>query len=174
VPFPALTGALGPLPTSCPAGPQLATFSIDATFGGGFVAGDVFTGRSPVWNLGLTTGQRWQLESSQGTVTPSPHPGIKIMWIVGPNYHQPVTLSGHELATGGPVWFDLGGVAESPGDPMAAAVLDPTAPNRGSTTNATGSWNIWGIVLYFFAAGCYQIDADWAGGSWQLVLAVGR
>jgi hypothetical protein len=56
---------------------------------------------------------------------------------------------------------------------MTRAVLDPATPNRGWTTNATGRWNIWGILLYFFRAGCYQIDAAWAGGSWQVVVAVG-
>ena len=110
VPFPSPhTGLLGPAPKSCPAGPPLDTFTIDATFGGGFVGGDVFVGRSPVWNLGLNTGESLPLESFPGQpATPSSYPGTKILWVVGPNYRQPVTLSGHELSTGVPVWFDLG------------------------------------------------------------------
>ena len=66
------------------------------------------------------------------------------MWIVGQNYHQPVILSGHEFSTGAPVWFDMHAIGSSPGDPMTSAVLDPAVPNRGSTTNASGLWNIWG------------------------------
>lgn len=177
VPFPApLTGLLGHAPTNCPAGPPLDTFTIDDTFGGGFTGGDVFVGRSPVWNLGLNTGASLQLESFAGTATPtpSPYPLTKVMWIVGPNYHQAVTLSGHELATGAPVWFDLSAVGSGPGNPMTMAVLDPAQPNRGDTGNASGTWNIWGILLYFFSSGCYQITAAWAGGSWQVVVAVGR
>jgi hypothetical protein len=174
-PFPSpLTGLLGPTPTHCPAGPPLVTFTIDATFGGGFVGGDVFAGRSPVWTTGLNAGASLQLESFAGTVTPSPYPLTKVMWIVGPNYHQPVMLSGHELSTGAPVWFDLSAVGSGPGNPMTRAVLDPAAPNRGDTGNARGTWNIWGILIYFFSAGCYQIDAAWASGSWQVVFAVGR
>jgi hypothetical protein len=137
---------------------------------GSFVGDAVFVGRSPVWNLGLTPGQSLPLP-----VTPFTYPGTKIMWIVGPEYHQPVILSGHDLSTGAPVWFDLGAnvAGGGPGNPMTRAVLDPTNPNRGETTNASGIWNIWGILLYFFTAGCYQIDAAWAGGSWQVVVAVG-
>jgi hypothetical protein len=175
VPFPSpLTRPLGLAPKSCPAGPPLDTFTIDDTFGGGFVGGDVFAGRSPVWTLYLNTGTTLSLESFAGTVTPSPYPATKVMWIVGPNYHQPVTLSGHELSTGAPVWFDLSAVGSGPGNPMTTAVLDPANPNRGDTGNTSGLWNIWGILLYFFAAGCYQIDAAWAGGSWQVLVAVGR
>ncbi len=175
VPFPSpLTSLLGPAPTHCPAGPQLATFTIDDMFGGGFVGGDMFVGRSPVWTLGLYPGARVSLEPVTGTATPSPYPSIKVMWIVGPNYPQPVTLSGHELSTDAPVWFDLSPVGNGPGNPVTMAVLDPAAPNRGDTRNASGLWNIWGILLYFFASGCYQITAAWAGGSWQMVIAVGR
>lgn len=175
VPFPApLNGLLGPAPTQCPVGPPLRAFTVDDTFGGGFVRGAVFAGGSPVWNLGLSAGARLQLESLAGTVTPFPYPSTKVMWIVGPSYHQPVTLSGHELSTGAPVWFDLSAVGSGPGAPMTQAALDPTNPNRGETTNASGVWHIWGILLYFFSAGCYQITASWAGGSWQVVVAVGR
>ncbi len=166
-PFPApLTGLLGPAPTQCPAGPPLDTLSFA---GGGFSGNAVFVGRSPIWNLGINSGENQQL-----VVIPTGYPSTKVMWIVGPNYHQPVTLSGHELSTGAPVWFDLSSPGgSSPGDPMTRAVLDPAAPNRGATTNASGRWNIWGILLYFFRAGCYQIDAVWASGSWQIVVAVG-
>ena len=135
----------------------------------------MFVGRSPVWNLGLNTGASLALESSPGQpVTPSPYPATKVMWIVGPSYHQPVTLSGHELATGAPVWFDLSAVGSGPGSPLTTAVLNPAAPNRGDTGTASGTWNIWGILIYFFSAGCYQITAAWTGGSWQVVVAVGR
>lgn len=170
---PTSTPANAPSPTKCPAGPPLDTFTIDATFGGGFTGGDVFVGRSPVWNLGLNTGESVSLESFPAqTVTSSSYLSTKVMWVVGPNYHQPVTLTGHDLSTGAPVWFDLSAVGSSPGNPMRTAVLDPANPNRGDTDNARGTWNIWGILLYFFAAGCYQITAAWSGGSWQIVVAV--
>lgn len=65
---------------------------------------------------------------------------------MGPNYSHQVTLSGHELSTGVPVWFDLTAVGSGTGKPVTTAVLDPAHPNRGDTRNTSGLWNIWVIT----------------------------
>lgn len=166
-----VSGLLGPAPTNCPAGPPLSSMTIDEQFGGGFVGGDVFIGRSPVWNLGLNPGMSLSLESNGQAEWPS----TKVMWIVGPDFNQPVTLSGHELTTGAPVWFSLGGSHPE----TTSALLDPSAPNRGSTNREQGVWHIWGILIYFLHAGCYELDAGWTSGAgsadgWHMILAAGR
>src|SRR5579872_1530528 len=123
---PAVTSTLGPPPTDCATvdPPQTLTTT---DFGGGFSGTTTFDGASPAWELGI---------GDDGTMplygVGNPYPSTKIMWVVGPNYAQPVTLSGHELASSAPLWFDiypnnLTGGQDWYGN---AAVLDPAAPNR--------------------------------------------
>ncbi|HEU5441882.1 MAG TPA: hypothetical protein VFU88_21560 [Ktedonobacterales bacterium] len=166
-----VSGLLGPAPTNCPAGPPLSSMAIDEQFGGGFVGGDVFSGQAPVWNLGLNPGMSLSLESNGQVEWPS----TKVMWIVGPDFNRPVTLSGHELTTGAAVWFSLDGSHPETTSPL----LDPSAPNRGSTNREQGIWHIWGILIYFLHAGCYELDASWTSGAggtdgWHLIVAAGR
>jgi hypothetical protein len=166
-----VSGLLGPAPTNCPAGPPLSSMTIDEQFGGGFVGGDVFIGQAPVWNLGLNPGMSLSLESNGQVEWPS----TKVMWIVGPDFNRQVVLSGQELTTGTPVWF--GKDSEQP--QTTHEVLDPSAPNRGSTNHEQGVWHIWGILIYFLHAGCYELDASWANSSggtdgWHLIVAAGR
>lgn len=162
---------LGRAPANCPPSPPLASMTIDEQFGGGFVGGDVFFGRAPVWNLGLSPGVSLSLESNGKTQWP----GTKVMWIVGPDFNQPVTLSGYALTTGAPIWFGM----DSAQPQTTREVLDPSAPNRGSTNHEQGVWHIWGILIYFLRAGCYELDVSWASGpggtdGWHMILAVGR
>jgi hypothetical protein len=143
-------------------------------FGGGFGDPVTFSGGGEVWELGLGSPlQAGQLSQD------NPYPSFKVMWIVGPNVTEPVTLRGRELQTGAPLWFEI---YPSNAEPISGqtqsvytvrAVLDPSAPNRGSTDNSKGHWAIWGIGLVPLAAGCYQLDATWATGGWHTVFAVG-
>jgi hypothetical protein len=168
-----VTGLLGPAPTRCPlSSSHLSTMKTTANFGGGFSAGVVFQGTSPVWEtgFGLFPGGTLHLNANG----PTPWPSTKIMWVVGPNYMQPVTLQGRDLLSGVPVWFDLHANGSAPGSPNTLVTLDPANPNRGSTQNTAGHWNIWGILLFFTQAGCYDVQSSWAGGQWQAVIAVGR
>ncbi|HEY7124102.1 MAG TPA: hypothetical protein VH540_09150 [Ktedonobacterales bacterium] len=173
---PAVNGPLGPAPTNCPTSSTLQTYSPN-NFGGGFSSPISFLGASPVWQLGLGDASSpialyW--DSSQ------PWPSTKVMWVVGPNYNQPVTLTGQDVRSGTPLWFQVYPSNAIPtSDPNADssytthAVLDPTAPNRGATENSTGHWGIWGIGLIALAAGCYELDATWAEGSWSAIYAFG-
>jgi hypothetical protein len=173
---PALKGPLGPAPTDCPASPALQTFTMQ-NFGGGFSGTFTALGASPVWQLGIGDGSSpiaLYGDSSQ------PWPSTKVMWVVGPNYSEPVTLTGQDMRSGTPIWFQVypnNGVPTS--DPnadsvyTAHAVLDPNAPNRGGATNSTGHWGIWGIGLIALAAGCYEIKAAWAEGSWSAIYPIG-
>jgi hypothetical protein len=168
--------ALGPAPTNCPAMPPPQTFTMASGFGGGFSDPVSFTGSSPVWELGLSS----PLQAGQFGGPDNPYPSYKVMWIVGPNVTQPVTLIGHELQSGAPLWFEI---YPSIAAPITAqtrsvytmqAVLDPAAPNRGGTTNSKGRWGIWGIGIIPLAAGCYDLEVAWTGGHWHTMFAAGR
>lgn len=158
-----VAGLLGPAPTNCPVAPPPSTYS-QVDFGGGFIGTVQFQGSKPAWDLGLPT--TLQLEQYTGA---QPYPSTKVMWVVGPNYAQPVTLSGHELRTGAPLWFQI-----YPAPYTTQAVLDPAAPNRGGTDNSTGHWNIWGIGVVVLAAGCYELDVTSTAGVWTMVFAAGH
>jgi hypothetical protein len=142
-------------------------------FGGGFIGTVSFQGGSPAWQLGLGSDGIVHLHQSREYSYSS----TKVMWVVGPNYPLPVTLSGHEVNSGAPLWFEIypsndiiGGGASSY---TTQAPLDPAEPNRGSTDNSTGHWNIWGIGIIALTAGCYELDATWSGGGWQAIYAIG-
>lgn len=98
---------------------------------------------------------------------------MKDLWVIGPNYDKPVTLSGHDLGTNTPLWFHfLNGSA--PDIYTTSALLDPASPNRGWATNSSGHWGIWGLGLVLLQAGCYELDATWDGGAWHTIYALGR
>lgn len=175
---PTLRGPLAAAPTNCPASPAIQTMTQN-NFGGGFSSPISFQGGQPAWELGLPdAGRPLQLGATGGD---QPWPSIKVMWVVGPDAAQPVTLTGHDLRTGTPLWFQIYPSNAIPtSDPNAdsvyttSATLDPMAPNRGSTDNSTGHWNIWGIGIIALAAGCYELDVSSAGGGWHVIYPIGR
>ena len=181
IPLPAATqvlpptpvgGALGRAPTDCPSVPPPQTFTMASGFGGGFGDPVSFLGGAPVWELGL----RSSYSAGQFRNPGSPYPSFKAMWIVGPNVDQPVTLTGQEVHTGALLWFEIypsNTNSSAPSVFTTHAVLDPNAPNRGSTDNSKGHWNIWGIGLVPLAAGCYQLDVSWPAGHWSAMFAAG-
>lgn len=171
VPLPAFNGSLGPVPVRCPASPPLQNYQTH-DFGGGFFGDITFQGGNPVWTLGIGYDRTLKLSRDAS----SGYYDIKIMWVVGPNFDQPVTLSAHGVQGGAPLWFDIyprNGVGNTQDVYGTSALLDPGAPNRGGTDNSTGHWNIWGVGLIALSAGCYDLTASWATGSWHTILAVG-
>jgi hypothetical protein len=165
---PAITGPLAPAPTDCAVQPAPQTFALPPDFGGGFHGDYIFAGSSPVWALGPGSPLRVQQPSAD-----QPYPSTKVMWIVGPNYFQPVTLSGRELRSNAPLWFEVYQGAGTNSIFTTHATLDPGAPNRGSAEPRSGHWNIWGIGLLVLAAGCFELDVTWSGGSWRTIYAAG-
>jgi hypothetical protein len=164
---PQVTSPLGPPPSNCPKGDPVKTLR-DTDFGGGFIGTPTFLGASPAWELGFGPNGTF---AAQGT----PYPASKIMWVVGPNITAPVTLSGHDLRSGTPLWFDIFPPNSAGGTEVftTSAMLDPANANRGSTTNRLGYWNIWGIGIIVSAASCYQLNITSSVGSWHTVFAAG-
>jgi hypothetical protein len=165
---PKVTGSLAPAPTDCAVQPAPRTFTLPPDFGGGFHGDFTFAGSSPAWALAPGSPLRVEQPSVD-----QPYPGAKVMWIVGPNYFQPVTLSGRELRSNTPTWFEVFQGAGTESLFITQAILDPGAPNRGSAEPSSGHWNIWGIGLLVLSAGCYELNASWSGGSWRTVYAAG-
>ena len=98
---PAVAGSLAPAPTNCAAQPPPQTFTLPPDFGGFF--GDfTFAGSSPAWALAPKSPLHVQQPSAD-----QPYPSTKVMWIVGPNYFEPIILSGHELRSNAPMWFEV-------------------------------------------------------------------
>jgi hypothetical protein len=161
-----VSGLLDPAPAVCPTTLPPGSYTLPKDFGGGFVGGGDVKGSSPVWELGLGT------PLTLNAYGATPYPVTKVMWLVGPNYSNPVTLQGQDITDATPAWFDLTGAG--PGNATTTAVLDPNHPNRGGTDNSTGHWNIWGVEIYFQSAGCYKLTATWPEGRWSTTIAVGR
>jgi hypothetical protein len=166
---PSVRVPLAPAPTDCATVAPPQTFTLPPDFGGGFHGDFDFSGSTPAWEFGLpSTLQVPQPSADQ------PYPGAKVMWIVGPNYFQPVTLSGREVRSNAPLWFEMyaGGVLATSVF-TTSATLDPGAPNRDTAEPRSGHWGVWGIGLLVLSAGCYELDVTWSGGSWRTVYAAG-
>ena len=84
---------------------------------------------------------------------------VKVLWLLEPGTSVPVTLSGSEVETGSPIWFDPSDGAS--GDTMS---LDPKHPGTPSQRHG---WKEYPSLLEFPEAGCYRVQASWANGSWQ-------
>lgn len=104
-------------------------------------------------------------------------------WVVevGPNYALPVTLRLQDLQTKTLAWWTDG---QTP--PRAATqvlILNPPTDTQdvGSVPGIPDvphgpsgpGWSEWGLFPVFSAAGCYSLEVNWSGGSWQSTLAVG-
>jgi hypothetical protein len=171
--LPPVVASLAPVPTDCSPTAPPDTMALK-NFGGGFSDGGTVYGRVPVWTLGLP---------NDGVLLPPPvsekderFPSRKIMWIVGPNETQPVTVRGRERSTGQPLWFQIYPANAAPdvgSSYTTTLLLDPARPNRGQTTNAGGDWSIWGIGVGARAAGCYSMTVASSKGAWTIELAVG-
>jgi hypothetical protein len=131
-------------------------------------------GQPPVWEYGLFVSEPGPFYMYPSGPTSTPYPGIKVNFLVGPDYMQAVTLQGRDLLSGTPLWFDMRTNGDDPHQFTMLATLDPTHPNNGIIPTSQGQWNVWGIVLIFTHAGCYDLQVSWAGGAWQAVIAVGR
>jgi hypothetical protein len=157
VPVPT-TPPLGSIPRDCTPGPtpRSSLPGIGPVIGG-----------SKVWASGF--------EGSHATILIRPYDDTytqhgwswKIVWEVGPDYTQLVTIQGGNLRNGMPLWIQV------TGNPATSAVLDPKHPDHpGSSVGI--DWAEWGSYVFIPQAGCYYLQASWPGGSWRIDFAAGR
>lgn len=163
-----IAGLLGPAPARCPSAPPLQTRTF-AHFGG-FSDSVTLRGGGPVWIAGFYFPTILHLNSQGYTAWPS----TKIIWEIGPNSTQRVTITARNLETGAlGYWFF------NVGEPQAAPqmTLDPAAP-VATVAAYHGApepgWQEWGSGLLLYSAGCYELVATWSGGSWRTIFAAGR
>lgn len=91
----------------------------------------------------------------------------KSVWEVGPNYGQPVTVQGHNLGDGKPLYIQT-----EEDTPTTRAVLDPAHPGHPAS-NVGDAWAEWGSYIVVPEAGCYTLDVSWATGHWSITFAAG-
>ena len=93
---------------------------------------------------------------------------VKIVWEVGSNYHEIVTLRAGDLLNGTLLKWKM-----SPDEHLTTApVLDPQHP--GHPISVIGpQWQEWGSEILIPAAGCYYIEANWPEGHWRDTFAIG-
>ncbi|HEX8998098.1 MAG TPA: hypothetical protein VF812_18885 [Ktedonobacterales bacterium] len=163
-----VAGLLQPAPMQCPLAPALQ--SQQFSHFGGFSGSITLLGGGPAWIAGPYFPTHLHLDSQGYT----PWPSTKIIWEIGPNAHEPVTITVRNLQTGAPgYWFF------NVREPQAAPtlVLDPDAP-ASNVVDYHGvpepGWQEWGSGLLLFSAGCYEMDVTSAAGSWRTIFAAGR
>lgn len=164
-----LTGLLGPLPNNCQQTSPPDTRLIGPL--DGFRGQFSVNGGGPVWMIGGL------YDLHLNALGFFPLPSQKVLWAIGPNNDKLITIRGHDLISGTPMFVDMynslapttvGLFPPGYGNP-------PGVGNRGGGTTPDGNhWAIWGTGLVFVKAGCYQLTANWPGGSWDTTFAVGR
>jgi hypothetical protein len=159
------TPPIGPVPKNCPVSdPVFHTISPNL--------GQVI-GTSPVWATWARGRKIMHLVPTANSSQPSDYlppygwPFTKVIWEVGPDYHQLVTLRGYEISNHTPLLFQF-----LSGTPTADAVLDPQHPDH--PVSVVGSnWAEWGSTLIVSKAGCYVMNVFWPTGHWSLTFAIG-
>jgi hypothetical protein len=155
----------GPLPTYCPVtNPMLHSISANLL---------PMIGAAPVWATWPVKGPMIaHLNQPPGSRFPSlfdPPYGwdiTKLIWEVGPNYTQLVTIYGQDIFDHTPL------ILSFDGRKTIRATLDPSHP--GHPFSAVGdNWAEWGSTIVVPKAGCYTVVVSWPQGSWQFTLAAG-
>lgn len=125
-------------------------------------------GEEPLW-AGFYARYRRSLRAYSAPDAPREPYGfrIKVLWIMSPRQKGAVTISGSNLATGSPLYFEVEDLGDR--ETAAAAVLEPEAGGPG-----TGGWKEFPSYVYFDGAGCFELEAEWAEGSWRLAFGLGR
>jgi hypothetical protein len=157
-----VTTLLDPPPTNCPSAPPLQILTF--THFGGFSGSVTLHGDPPVWIAGFNY-QTVVHADPQGY---TPWPETKIIWEVGPNYSQPVSIQAINLQTGELSWWNV----DTNAPPTRTLVLDQSNPFYHGTPEP--GWNEWGSGLYIPVAGCYALQVTWPGGHWRTIFAAGR
>jgi hypothetical protein len=123
-------------------------------------------GQKPMWG-GFYAAYREQRQAFSAPDAPPKTYGfrVKVLWIMWPKQQVPVRITGTNLANGAPLYFDIEDVAKHD----RAATLNPGAGGIGEQ-----GWREFPSYLYFDRAGCFELKADWEGGSWRLVFGLGR
>jgi hypothetical protein len=89
--------------------------------------------------------------------------GMKALWVLQGGWTAPVTIHGERIGDGTPLTFDVNYGAP----PVETLQLDPAEPG---IPVQHGDWREWPGTLYAQESGCYELSADWNGGSWNVTI----
>jgi len=93
---------------------------------------------------------------------------IKVLWVVTADVEDPVRVVGTDAGKRARLWFE---VNERDERPVRQATLDPATPGVPLTGD---DYVEFPSYVYIPRAGCYSLEASWPGGSWRLVVGLGR
>ena len=149
---------LGPAPDDC-RGPAPRPRTVSPAYG-------KLVGEEPLW-AGFYASYEEEAQAFSAPDAPRRRYGfrVKVLWIMSPRQEAPITLTGTNLATDRPLYFDVEDLATRDTD----AVLDPTLAGTGEH-----GWRELPSYIYFDGAGCFELEASWERGSWRLVFGLGR
>jgi hypothetical protein len=162
---------LAPPPQDCAIKPPPRQQHVDAL---GPNSNVQLVGGGAFWFYGGFYTDVLHLDSNQGW------PMTKWVVEVGPNYSLPITLRLQNIQTRQLAWWT--DAQTPPGAATQTLILNPDTDitDVGSVPGIpdvphgpSGPYSEWGLFPVFFTAGCYSLEASWAGGSWQSVIAVG-
>lgn len=157
---------LGAPPSSCPASPQPQTMSFPNGFGS-YGNGVRFFGKDIVWIPEPSYPMVAHLEPHGYTQWPA----LAIVWEVGPDAMDAVSVQVTNAQTGTILWW----IHDAPPDLSSQTlVLDADTPGPAMYNGVPEkSWQEFKSSLLIPQAGCYEMNATWDGGSWQMVFAAG-
>lgn len=90
----------------------------------------------------------------------------KVGWFVSPSYTGEVKIQAYNLADNSPMYFD------SSQDLSTTMTLNSAKP--GGFVTGLDNWAFFPSNVWVSKAGCYRLEAEWDGGLWQQVIAVGN
>jgi hypothetical protein len=90
----------------------------------------------------------------------------KIAWFIPNSYTGTVRLQAANLADGSPIYFEFG-----EHETAAVATLDSAQP--GGFVEELTDFAFFPSNIWVSKAGCYRLEAEWDGGRWEQIIAVG-
>lgn len=135
------------------------------------IGGMSLIGTAPAWATwipGPSVYREGSVSSSNPPTNYDPAHGwemTKVVWEVGPNYTQNITIHGQERSDHTPVLIQFGN-----DDPTSQAVLDPQHPGHPLSVLGDG-WAEWGSYIVVPKAGCYSLEVSWPTGHWTVTFA---
>lgn len=169
-PIPTPTALLYPTPNltqskplasvpECPSGPQPQDIA-PQYFGAAI-------GNTPIWVVGFVGPHAAIRIDSHNSQYTRYGWASRVIFVIKPGYTNPVTISGQNTANGNPLWIQ----SDMP-TPQVSLYLDPHYPEVPNP-ESSGGWTQWPSEVFIPEAGCYELHARWAGGSWTVAFAAG-
>lgn len=91
----------------------------------------------------------------------------KVAWFIPLTYTGEVQLQGFNVDDDSPMYFEF-----DHDGPTTTAIINPEEP--GGFVEELEGWAFFPSYAWVSKAGCYRLEAEWDGGMWQQVIAVGN